>query len=307
MLIKACQEIGNFNNTGIECKVNPGVLAMLLAMPITTKLTEQQMSDLHTSINTYTHASVGSRWYPLFGYACPIRGIDNAKENDTTATLDDGTKVFIRRGVYNKKLTTNEGGLSFVKKLDFLRNSGYGVMEVDEQGQLLCLKNDDDTYSPINIDYMNALSPDFADMKNPFKNGFEYSYSPTQIIKRGFMFSGADFLLQKTGLIDCKLLAVANSSVANSYSISALTLHKEVNPVNTTWNGVADKTIWKVLDSNGVSQTINTVTFNSTENLFVFDMTLASGTYTIVPPTAAQLLSKSVSGFEIIKSASLTV
>lgn len=208
--IKACLVGGSIKNTGKECDAALEATAMLWAVPKDTVLDTTDLADLGAWATPLIHASKATRIYPFFGNVAPINTIDNANEGDVMVTLDDGTKVFLRYGVYNRTFETLSGGLCYAKALAGLNKSGYRIIEIDQTGQMLLHDNGDDTYGGIISSFMYAPSPKLADLKNtPYMNRFMYSMTPTEFVNFGEIFSGANELLDMMGLIDSTVFKAA--------------------------------------------------------------------------------------------------
>lgn len=202
-IVKACTITNNVKNTGKECDTAMVATAMLIAMQRGLTFTDTDLLDPDAWLTTLIHQK---KAFPLFGQYAPIREITNNKEQDAIVTLDDGLQVFLRYGLYNRMFATTSGGLCYAESLQSLLNSGYDIIEIDQQGQMLARKNTDGTYSPLITDFMYSPSPTLADFKNtPYKNHFQYSFSPVELVNNGIIFKGATSLLSKQGLIDAKI------------------------------------------------------------------------------------------------------
>jgi hypothetical protein len=197
---KACSFKTRVKNTGKECDTSMLAPAMLIAIKRGYKFTE---TDMLNPVNWLTGLVHSRKAFPLFGQQAPIRGLNNNSEQDVMVTLDDGSKEFVRYGMYNRTIETTAGGLCYAQALQSLNKSGYDIIEVDQTGQMLCRKNLDSTFSGLITDFMYSPSPILADLKNTvYKNRFEYSYNPLELVNNGVIFEGAEQLLSMTGLID---------------------------------------------------------------------------------------------------------
>lgn len=197
---KACVVKNSVNNTGKECDTSMVATAMLIALKRGTKISSTDLLDPVAWLSNLIHQR---KAFPLFGQQAPIREMSNDAEGDILVTLDDGLKVFLRYGVYNRTFATTSGGLCYAHALQSLNKSGFDVVEIDQTGQMLLRKNTDGTYGGLITDFMYAPSPIIADLKNtPYKNRFQYSYSPIELVNNGAIFNGAEQLLSMMGLID---------------------------------------------------------------------------------------------------------
>jgi hypothetical protein len=208
-IIKACKITTTVKNTGKECDSAMVATAMIIAMTRGLKITNNDLSDPVTWLTALIQQR---KAFPLFGQQAPIREITNDTEGDQIVTLDDGLKVFLRYGMYNRTFATTSGGLCYAESLQSFLNSGMDVAEVDQIGQLLLRQNSNDPlgdYSPLITDFMYAPAPILPDFKTtPYKNRFSYSYSPVELVSNGVIFKGATALLSMMGLINVNVLAV---------------------------------------------------------------------------------------------------
>lgn len=206
-IIKACSFANSVKNTGKECDISMVAPAMIICLPRSYKFTENDLLDPDAWLETLIHASITTRAFPLFGQQAPVREVTNDTAADTIVELGDGLKVFLRYGMYNRTLETTSGGLCYASALQSFLKSGYSIIEIDQQGQMLCRKNGDGTFSGLIIDFMYAPAPTLSDFKNtPYKNRFQYSFSPVELVNNGIILEGATSLLDKMGLINSKLV-----------------------------------------------------------------------------------------------------
>ncbi len=209
-VIKACLVGNQLHNTGKECDVSMNAAAMFIAVPPSTVIEQADLDDIGAWATTMIHASKATRIYPFFGNLAPINTVSNENEGDVMVTLDDGTKVFLRYGVYNRTFETISGGLCYAKQLQGLNKSGYRIIEIDQTGQGVLHKNEDGTWAGIISSFMYSPSPILADFKNtPYKNRFMYSMKPEELVNFGEIFSGFDELLDMMGLIDARITQAA--------------------------------------------------------------------------------------------------
>lgn len=209
-IVKACNVINSPKNTGKQCDTAMVATAMLIALQ---RGIEFDDTDLQDPVGWLTDLIHQKKAFPLFGQNAPIREIQNDSEGDQIVTLDDGLKVFLRYGLYNRTFSTTSGGLCYAEALNSFLNSGYDIIEIDQQGQLLARKNSNGTYSALITDFMYSPSPMLADFKStPFKNRFSYSFSPTELVQNGIIFKGASALLSMMGLITSKVTSPVAST-----------------------------------------------------------------------------------------------
>lgn len=214
-IVKACSVANTVRNTGKECDVSMVATAMIIAVPRSYTFDDTDLADPDAWLDELIHGNLGARAYPLFGQNAPIRTITNDQAGDITVEMDDGLKVFLRYGLYNRTFETTSGGICYAKALQSLNKSGYSIIEIDQQGQMLCRDNGDGTYSGLIIDFMYSPSPVLPDFKNtPWKSRFQYSFSPVELVGNGIILEGATSLLDKMGLIDATPVASATTQTA---------------------------------------------------------------------------------------------
>lgn len=214
MVKDACLIGNNIINSGKECDTSMVATAMLIAVPPSFSFT---LSDIQNDpvdwIEPLLHGPVGSRVYPYFGLKAPINNVSNNAGSDTIVTLDDGTPVFLRYALYTKTFETIAGGLCYAKVLQGLNKSGYNILEIDQQGQMLVGVNPDGSFRGLITNFMYAPAPKQADLKtNPYLNQFQLSYSPIELVQNGKILSGCGPLLQLMGLIDAEIVAAGAAS-----------------------------------------------------------------------------------------------
>lgn len=220
-LIKACLIGNSLKNTGKECDTSMVATAMLLAVPPDLEITADDLLDPLAWIEPLLHASKQNRIYPFFGNKAPINTITNNNESDILVTLDDGTQVFLRYGIYNRLYETIAGGICYAKALQGLNKSGFNIIEIDQQGQVLLHKNANKTFGGLVTTFMYAPSPIMADFKTtPYKNRFQYSFSPVEFVNNCEIFTGGGPLLQLMGLIDVEI-SEASDAVMTTPAVSA--------------------------------------------------------------------------------------
>lgn len=227
-IIKACNITNTPKNTGKQCDSAMVATAMLIAIQSGLTFNDTNLSDPVSWLTTLIHQK---KAFPLFGQKAPIREINNETEQDVMVTLDDGLKVFLRYGMYNRSFATTSGGLCYAEALASFLNSGYDVVEIDQQGQMLARLNSDGTYSPLITDFMYSPSPVLPDFKStPYKNRFSYSFSPVELVNNGIIFKGASALLSMMGLIESKITKAA-AATTTKLKIGVSTTCSEVDLV----------------------------------------------------------------------------
>lgn len=223
-IVKACNYTNTPKNTGKVCDTAMVATAMLIAVQSGLKFDDTDLEDPVQWLTTLIHQK---KAFPLFGHKAPIREIKNESEGDQMVTLDDGLKVFMRYGAYNRTMSTTNGGLRYADALQSFLNRGFDIIEIDQQGQMLARRNNDGTYSPLITDFMHSPAPTLADFKStPYKNHFSYSFSPIELVQNGIIFKGAEALLSMMGLIDVEITK-PSASTTTKLKIGAQTLSGE--------------------------------------------------------------------------------
>jgi hypothetical protein len=218
-VVKACNKALTIKNTGTQCHDQMGPSAMLVAVPPGTKWTDADHLDFTTYMAGKINSTKADRWYPFFGPSVPIRKINNGKEADVIATMEDGTQIFIRYGVLNRAFSTTEGGICFAQALQSLNKAGYDILELDSAAQILERKNDDGTWSALRTTFMYSPSPDLPDFKNPGYTNFAVSIKPEEYLGHGVILQADPSILDLVGLLDVEIYQ--NGAVTNSGSTRA--------------------------------------------------------------------------------------
>ncbi len=225
MYTNPCGVAANIQNTGSECTNPMLATGMLVMMPKDDKWEDADMEDFTGYINTKIHAAAGSRWYPIFGNAAPVRQINDGNESDVLETLEDGSVQFIRYGMYNRTFLTTDGGLALAKALMGMKRD-YAFIEVDITGKVAKMKNSDGTYSgfPVNLAY--APAPILANLKSSYKNQFMISFSPNNYIKKGVIFTPDtdEDVLSLRGLYDTKVTAGSGTHSTTNIFVDVATI-----------------------------------------------------------------------------------
>lgn len=306
-IVKACSVNVTVGNTGKECDTAMGATAMLIALHGSVKFNDTDLLDPVAWMNTLIHQRLA---FPLFGQQAPIRTITNNAESDVLVTLDDGLQVFLRYGVYNRIFETTSGGFCYARSLSSFNKSGYRVLEIDQTGQLLARLNaEDKTYSGFITDFMYAPSPIWADFKNtPYKNRFQISYSPTEVVTNGIIFSGADELLSMMGLIDTDIVLVGTPTTSK-IQVRVLTECAGTDLVKlypTKFNTATMFVVTKASD--GTVVTLTTVVPNSTTGVVDLNGTFVTGTtYLVRGATPVVWKAAAVTGYDAYTDGVLSV
>lgn len=200
-IIKACNTSTSVKNTGKECDTSMLATAMIIAIDPNVEFDDD---DLEDPINWMIGLIHDRKAFPIFGQKAPIRTITNADSGDVTITMDDGTIVFVRYGVYNRTFATTAGGLCYADSLQSFNSAGYSFLEIDKTGQMLARKNPTrGKYAGMITDNMFAPSPILANLRDAvYQNRFQLSFSPEEMVKNGIIFKNASGLLALMGLID---------------------------------------------------------------------------------------------------------
>lgn len=311
-IVKACFASNSIANTGKECDIAMGPLAMLMAVPPSLRFTDTDLEAPMDWLTPLLHAAAGSRIYPFFGLRAPIRMIENATDSDVIETMDDGLKVFVRYGIYNINLSTTSGGLCYANKLQSLLNSGYALLQIDNVGRMLVHKygeNEDgvNEYGGIITDFMYAPAPTLADFKSVYKNRFSYSFSPVELVKFGEVLENADVFLDQMGLIDAKIVGTSGNVVTTYLEIQVKSECAESDLVTLFLDKWNFNTLFSINNKEtGANVAITAVTRNG-DKLRLACTVVDGVTYVVSGTTAAALLVKDISGYEITQSADITV
>ncbi len=299
-ILKACLVSNTPKNTGKQCDSAMVATAMLIAMTRGLKFTNEDLADPVTWLTLLIHQK---KAFPLFGQKAPIRQINNDKEADVVVTMDDGLKVFLRYGIYNRSFATTQGGLCYAEALASFLNSGLDVVEIDQAGQMLARENSSDPlgdYSPLLTDFMYSPSPDMADFKNtPYKNWFSYSFSPTELVNNGIIFNGASALLSLQGLIDAQITKAAAGTITD-LTIGIETTCSEEDVIakfaEADWEDITNFRVERT-DALGTPVTITSVTL-TTGNLVLAGTFVSGKTYRVWGATPEVWLGNNIEGYD---------
>lgn len=301
-IIKACNTTSTPKNTGKECDTAMGATSMLIAIKKSIKFDDDDLLDPVTWLTGLIHSKDA---FPLFGLSAPIREITNDAEGDQIITLDDGLKVFLRYGLYNRTFATTSGGLCYAAALQSFLNSGYSILEIDQSGQMLARKNSDGTYSGLITDFMYAPTPVMADFKStPYKNKFSYSFSPIELVTNGIVFKNAQSLLSMTGLLDTEFtIPVASTIAALKVGLFTECAATDLVALLTTGLDNADLFYVEDLAAPGVEVPVTGVT-RSGSTLLLAGTFVATHTYRVTGTSPADWLAEtpSVEGYDATTS-----
>lgn len=299
-LINPCSVDATPSNTGAECSSAMKATAMIVMVPKSAKWLASDLTDFTGFVNTKIHAAAASRFFPVFGNAAPVRQIKDNPEADVTETMDDGSMKFIRYGMYNRTFVTTEGGLGLAKALMAMRDN-YAFIEVDITGQVAMMENADGTYSgfPVNLAY--APVPELANLKTSYKNAFMLSFSPANYIKKGKIFASdtTEDILSLRGLYDTQVTKGSTTQTATNIFVDISTIIGGTDLVALYGTELAalfaSFVITKVSDSTTQVATAGLV---ASGELRLTGTYTSGSTYTVALPTAAQLKTGGIEGYE---------
>jgi hypothetical protein len=294
-IIKACKISNRPKNTGKQCDIAMVATAMIIAVQSGLKFDDADLADPIAWLTTLIHEK---KAFPMFGQKAPIREIANDTEGDQIVTLDDGLKVFLRYGLYNRTFGTTSGGLCYAEALQSFLGSGFDVIEIDQQGQMLARKNSDGTYSPLITDFMYSPSPVLADFKStPYKNRFQYSYSPVELVNNGIIFKGAEALLSMQGLVDAKITEKAAATAAD-VTIGVETTCSDEDLVDTIGVDLADPTNFTITNvATGANVPISAAAIVG-GNIVLSAVLVSGQTYRVVGTSPEVWLANNVEGYD---------
>jgi hypothetical protein len=176
--------------------------------------------------------------------------------------------------------------------------SGFDVNEIDQQGQMLARKNSDGTYSPLITDFMYSPSPVLADFKStPYKNRFQYSYSPVELVNNGIIFKGAEALLSMQGLVDAKITEKAAATAAD-VTIGVETTCSDEDLVDTIGADLADPTNFTITNvATGANVPITAAAIVG-GNIVLSAVLVSGQTYRVVGTSPEVWLANNVEGYD---------
>lgn len=279
-LIIACDVSRSVKNTGLECNAAMGVSAMFIAAPTTFRFSAADIADIETAVLDGIAADAGARLYPIFGNAAPIGGITNNNEADVNETLPNGQVIPIRPGYINRNFFTIAGGLCYAEALRSFLGSGYGVFEIDINGQFLAKQYTSSSgvisYGPMSAT-LTPVSPTFADYTQVYKNNFQISYNPTEFLGAATILKGAINLLDMTGLLDVDITKTATASTT-IIKAGAITHCAHTNLYDLYDTELADVDAWVITNvATGATVTPSAVTVDATNKGWNLTGTYVSG------------------------------
>lgn len=297
MAIKKACIVSNaqVKNTGKECDTIMGATAMIIAIDPSVKFTEDDLVDPNDWLTTLVHQK---KAYPLFGQKAPIRTITNNSEADLTITLDDGSRIFVRYGMYNRTFQTTSGGLCYASALMSFLNSGMSIIEIDKSGQMLVRKNSDKTLGGISVDNMYAPSPVLATLSDVWRSQFQYSVDPVEYVQNGVILEGATSLLSEMGLIDAEVVQ-SGAGAAGYLQIKIQTECAEADLIPMFGNKWNDASLYTVIDKITKAEIAVTGVTTVDGALRLAGTFTAGRTYIVSVINPEGLLAKDIAGYEV--------
>lgn len=298
-IIEACNSEISVKNTGVECHTAMSATAMLLLMYPGTSFTK---TDLEDPVTFFQDLIQERKCFPLFGNKFPISTIQNNTENDATVTLDDGTQVFLRYGVYNRVFETLKGGLCYAEALQSFLQSGFQIIEIDQNGSMLVHKNNDGTYTGLNTTFMYSPSPTLSDFSTtPYKNRFSISYSPVEMVRYGKILTGADSLLDLAGLLNV-VIKEAAAGTTTALTISVTTGCSGANLATLFPTEIVDLDLYVVTNAaSGATVTPSGATI-SNGNIVLAGTFTSGQSYYVVGSNPTIWASNGIEGYDASKS-----
>lgn len=245
-LVKACNVSTSIKNTGVGCSSALGPLAMILAMPTGLKFSQADIDgDFTAKVFEKMHGDPGARVFGLFGNNAPVWDIESNDSDDVYEEGPNGGRVFIRSGYANRTISTTKGGLCLAESMRSFIGSGYGFMEIDNQGQIAMKKNSDGTYSAFPAQEMGGTTPRAATFATVYKNVFTYSYDPNSYINGGVIFKGAEGILGLNSLLEVELKQGSGTTTATQLFIDVNAECTGDDLVALLNTDLADVDLWK--------------------------------------------------------------
>lgn len=311
-LVQACDVNASIKNTGLECNAAMGVTAMFLAAPLAHRFSLADIADIESAVADAIAADKGARLYPIFGNKAVIGGITNNNEADVTETLPNGQVIPIRPGYINRTFFTTQGGLCYASDLRSFLGSGYGVYEIDQNGQFLAKKYVSNagvvSYGPLSAT-LTPLSPIFADYSQVYKNQFQVSYNPLEFLGSATILKGAINLLDYTGLLDVDVTNYGTPSTT-VIKVKAITHCAGSNLYDTYSTELADVDAWVVTDkATGTPVVLTSVTVDATNKGWNLNGTFTTATdYLVDLATPANLRANvDIDGYESLTSITVSI
>lgn len=311
MLINPCNLKLNTSNTGIECQSALSVTAMFIWGPISARFTDADITTAGSFtdlVREKSHAASASRWFPMFGFAAPIISITENNESDVVETLDNGSSVFVRYGMYNRTILTNKGGLCFAAHLMNFPDQ-YGFLEVDQQGKVQVYQVSPGVYSFIPVNMVKGLGPTLATFSTVYKNRLMISFDPTAYVLQGKIFASdsTENILGSKGLIDTEVLTGAQTQTTTNIFVKVETECAETDLIALYPTELADPDNFVVTNkATGVVVTISAATVVAGEMRLTG--TFVSGqTYIVALAAPAVLLAADIEYYDGVVSAEVLI
>lgn len=212
-MINPCLAGLTIKNTGVECSEAMLATYAIVMMPKSAFWDSSDEADFTGYLNDRLHDVAGSRWYWLFGRAAKVNGITDSPEADVYETMEDGSKSFIRNGMFNRTFMTTKGGDCFAKALQSIPHD-YAFIEIDAEGKVKRLENTDGTFSGFPVNVAAAPTPELANFTKGFKNKFTLDFSPADYVNNGSIVKGdsTEDILSLKGLLDTDVLQGAGTN-----------------------------------------------------------------------------------------------
>lgn len=279
----------------------------LIMMPKSAFWAESDEADFTGYAKTKMHAATG-RWYLLFGRYAKINGITDSNEADVTETLEDGSKAFIRNGMYSRTFMTTSGGDCFAKALQSMPHD-YSFVEIDLEGKLKRMINADGTRSGFPVNVAFAPTPELANLKTTFKNKYMLDFSPVDYINNGDIVKGdsTEDILSLKGLLDAKVVdsaGIANSTTKVYVDVKTVCAETDLIALYGATLAVAGNFVLK--NANGTTNTPSGVAVVNGRIEFTGTFTTATN-ITVSLAAASVLKAAGIVGYEGIVSATCAI
>lgn len=306
-LINPCTAGNAIKNTGVECSDAMLATYAIIMMPKSAFWEEADEADFTTYVNSKLHATSASRWYWLFGRAAKINGITDSPEGDVIETMEDGSKAFIRNGMFSRTFMTTKGGDCFAKALQSMPHD-YAFIEIDLEGKVKRMVNADGTFSgfPVNVAY--APTPELANLKTTFKNKFSLDFSPIDYINNGDVVKGdaTEDILSLKGLIDTQVVDGTTANSTTKVYVNVSTICADTDLIDLYGATLAVLGNFVLHNAVGTVNTPSAVAIVSGQ--LEFTGTFATGTNITVSLAAPSvLLAAGIVGYEGIVSATCPI
>lgn len=269
--------LGTDQNTGIaRCTANLGLLKVAIAVPKGTYVTNTNMSDPITYIDSKIHHDTpASRWYPLPKFV-------NFEANNTAAgtqSFNYGNSKRVGTDVSVWTFQTIQGDLCGYKALEKFngKNEEYDFYFMDHMGQLwgrvktttsgevrLYAFTMDDVYVPTLVPGTNAATPEF-------KISFMFEDDTQLRGQLGLHQTGYDFNdLQGVNSVDITLIGSVGSN--GTVIVEATTTCGGANLGDLFGSTLADAAAWILTaKDDGAEITLTSVSYNATTKRYTID------------------------------------